>query len=266
MTIPRRLCACLLATAALAACGRGEEAWTPPAERPGADTTAEAGYLAPPAITSARRDGEAVRIEGSAAPNARVRIAPPRGEPIFAQANARGRWAARLAPSQPVHLFGLSMTDNGRSAQSEGYIMMTAEGQVAQLRAGAGAVSLAPASERPRILAVDYDREGGAVVSGVALPGSTLGLRVDRVRRGETKADARGRFSISLAEPLAIGAHQIEVAGEGGEDVLPVEITPIGDVGAGPYVGRRTPFGWRVDWMPPGGGVQSTLIFERPAA
>lgn len=252
--------------AVLAACSRGEEAWTPPTERAAADTTAEAGYLAPPTITSARAEGQAVRVEGAAAPNARVRIAPPRGEPILVQADARGRWQALLTASQPVHLFGLSMSQGPRTAQSEGYMMMTAEGRVAQLRAGAGAVSLAGPSERPTVLAVDYDREGGAVVSGVASPGSALSLRVDRERRGETRADARGRFSISLAEPLTMGAHQIEVSGEGGEDVLPVEITPIGDVGAGPYVGRRTPFGWRVDWMPPGGGVQTTLIFERPAA
>lgn len=266
MTFPRRLIACAAAFAALAGCGRGEEAWTPPAAAPNADTTTEAGYLAPPTITSARLEGKAVRVEGSAAPNARVRIAPPRGEPIFAQANAAGRWRALLTPSQPVHLFGLSMSQGARTAQSEGYMMMAADGQVAQLRAGAGAFSLAPASNRPRILAVDYDQEGGAVVSGVAAADSMLGLRVDRVRRGETRTDARGRFSISLSEPLTLGAHELEVAGEGGEDTLPVEITPIGNVGAGPYVGRRTPYGWRVDWMPPGGGLQSTLIFERPAA
>lgn len=256
----------MVAAVALTGCGRGEEAWAPPASAQNADSTAEAGYLAPPTITSARLEGQAVRVEGSAAPGARVRIAPPRGEPIFVPANAAGRWRALLTPSQPVHLFGLSMSQGERTAQSEGYMMMTAEGQVAQLRAGAGALSLAEASTRPRILAVDYDQEGGAVVSGVAAPDSTLGLRVDRARRGETRADVRGRFSISLSEPLTLGAHQLEVTGESGDDALAVEITPIGSVGAGPYVGRRTPYGWRVDWMPPGGGLQSTLIFERPAA
>jgi hypothetical protein len=250
---------------ALAACGQGDESWKP-AERSAAGTATEAGYLAPPGVTAARRDGAVVRIEGSAAPGARVRLAPPSGEPIFVRADGGGRWRARLTPSQPVHLFGLSMTQAGRTAQSEGYIMLTAEGQIAQLRAGAGATSLAPASAAPRILAVDYDRDGGAVVSGVAAPGATLRLRVDRAQRGETKADARGRFAISLTEPLAMGVHEVEVAGDGGEDVLPVEITPIGSVGAGPYLGRRTPFGWRVDWMPPGGGLQTTLIFERSPA
>jgi len=169
----------------------------------GRRTTAEAGYLAPPEVVGATFDGKAVAIEGAGAPGAQVRIAPPRGEPILVKADARGRWGAVLTPSQPVHLFGLSMAQGGRTAQAEGYIMLTAEGHVAQLRAGAGAVSLAPQSASPLILAIDYDRDGGAVVSGTASPAAALNLRIDRVRRGETKADMRGRFSISLPEPLA---------------------------------------------------------------
>jgi len=256
-----------MATAALllSGCGEVDESWKHQPQS-SADTTAEAGYLAPPAVVAASMAGKAVRVEGTAAPGGRVRIAPPRGEPIFVNADSQGRWRATLTPSQPVHLFGLSMTEGERTAQAEGYVMMTAGGQVAQLRAGAGAASLAPASAAPRILAVDYDRDGGAVVSGTAAGGAALGLRIDRTRRGETKADTRGRFSISLPEPLAMGVHEIEVSGDGGEDRLNAQITPAGDIGAGPYLGRRTDFGWRVDWMPPGGGMQTTLIFERPAA
>ncbi|HEX6861143.1 MAG TPA: hypothetical protein VF138_13205 [Caulobacteraceae bacterium] len=250
----------------LAACGQEGETWTAQAAQGAADSTAEAGYLAPPAVTSARLEGEAVRVEGTAAPNARVRIAPPRGEPILVPAGADGHWGALLTPSQPVHLFGLSMTEDGKSAQAEGYVMMARDGAVAQLRAGAGAVVLAGPSDRPTILALDYDREGGAVVSGVARPGATLGLRVDRAARGETRADAKGRFSISLTEPLAMGAHQVEVFGDGGADTRRVAISPAGDIGAGPYLGERTAFGWRIDWMTPGGGVQTSYIFQGPAA
>lgn len=256
----------LAALLLLAACDGDGNTWKDGAAAAAPDAVAEAGYLAPPAVIAARLDGEAVRLEGAAAPGSRVRIAPPRGEPIFTPADGQGGWRARLTPSQPVHLFGLSMSDGQRSAQAEGYMMMAADGTVAQLRAGAGAVKLAPASAAPRILALDYDREGGAVVSGVAAPGATLALRVDRAARGETKADPRGRFSISLSEPIGMGPHELEVSGEGGADVRAVNVAPAGSVGAGPYVGRRTDFGWRVDWMPPGGGIQTTLLFEGPAA
>jgi len=256
----------LAAVLLLCACDAGSEHWQ---ERTGVsapEAAAEAGYLAPPAVTASRPEGDGIRLEGTAAPGSRVRIAPPRGEPIFVPVSEDGRWRALLTPSQGVHLFGLSMSDGERSAQAEGYMMMTANGRIAQLRAGAGAVSLAPASASPRILALDYDREGGAVVSGVAAPGASLALRVDRARRGETKADARGRFSIAFSEPVAMGPHELEVSGDGGADVRRVVLSPALSVGEGPYLGRRTDYGWRVDWMPPGGGVQTTLLFEGPAA
>ena len=250
----------------LASCGAEGDSWKERATASGPEAAAEAGYLAPPAVTAARPEGGGIRIEGTAAPGSRVRIAPPRGQPIFVPVGENGRWRALLTPTQGVHLFGLSMSDGERSAQAEGYIMMTANGAIAQLRAGAGAVSLAPSSASPRILALDYDREGGAVVSGVAAPGATVALRIDRARRGEAKADGRGRFAISLSEPATMGLHEIEVSGEGGTDVRRVMLTPALSVGDGPYLGRRTDFGWRVDWTPPGGGIQTTLLFQGPAA
>ena len=69
---------------------------------------------------AARPEGGAVRVEGAAAPNARVRIATPRGEPVMAQADAQGRWRALLTASQPVHLFGLSMSLETIQARNSG--------------------------------------------------------------------------------------------------------------------------------------------------
>lgn len=248
---------------ALAACG-GKPAT--PQSRTVPETAAEAGYLDPPQVTSVRASGGVVRLEGSAAPGAQVRVASPTGDAQFAQADAAGRWNANVTPAQAVNLYGLSMKDGARMAQAEGYVLVTADGEVAQLRGGAGAVALAPGSKAPRILAIDYDRGGGAVVSGVAAPGVDLALRVDRARRGETKTDTQGRFVIPLAEPLKPGSHAFEVAGQGGEDVRQVDTGGPAHLTGGPYAGARTSFGWRVDWMTPGGGEQTTLLFERPAA
>jgi hypothetical protein len=247
----------------LAACG-GEPVASQ--KKPAPETAAEAGYMEPPRVTAVRATGAVMRLEGSAAPGAKVRIASPAGDAQFAQADAKGRWSANVTPAQPVNLYGLSMKDGERMAQAEGYVLVAANGAAAQLRAGAGAVALAPASKAPRILAIDYDRGGGAVVSGVAAPGVELALRVDRARRGETKADSRGRFVIPLAEPLKPGLHAFEVAGQGGEDVRQANIGGASRLTGGPYAGVRTDFGWRVDWMTPGGGEQTTLLFERPAA
>ena len=249
----------------IAAC-EGKPATAPNKAAPGAETAAEAGYLEPPRVTAVKSAGGVVRLTGSAAPNAKVRIASPAGDAIFAQADAAGRWNARVAPTQAVNLYGLSMKNSERMAQAEGYILVTADGGVAQLRGGSGAVALSKSSNAPRILAIDYDRDGGAVVSGVAAPGVELALRVDRASRGETKSDAKGRFLIALAEPLKPGPHDFEVSGRGGEDRRQVDITMPRRLETGPYAGERTDFGWRVDWMTPGGGEQTTLLFERPAA
>ncbi|MGE5501916.1 MAG: hypothetical protein ACM3W4_08310 [Ignavibacteriales bacterium] len=249
----------------LVACG-GKPPAPQKAPTPGSDTAAEAGYLEPPQVLAARLAGGAVRLEGSAVPNSRVRIASPAGEAVFAQADAKGRWAAAVRPSQTVNLYGVSMKDGGRMAQAEGYLLVTADGQAAQLRGGSGAVALSPPSRTPKILAVDYDRDGGAVVSGVAEPGTDLTLRVDRAARGESKADKQGRFIIPLTEPLKPGSHAFEVTGQGGADVRQVQIDAPIHPTSGPYTGRRTESGWRVDWMTPGGGGQTTLLFERPAA
>lgn len=233
---------------------------------PGSDTAAEAGYLEPPQVLAARFTGGAVSLGGSAVPDSRVRIASPSGDAIFAQADANGRWVATVKPAQPVNLYGVSMKDaQQRVAQAEGYLLVAADGETAQLRGGAGAVVLAAGAKAPRILAIDYDRDGGAVVSGVASPGVDLTLRVDRAGRGETKADKEGRFNIPLTEPLKPGSHSFEVVGQVGADQRQIDIGAPAHLTSGPYAGTRIDGGWRVDWMTPGGGEQTTLLFERPA-
>jgi hypothetical protein len=100
------------------------------------------------------------------------------------------------------------------------------------------------------------------VISGVATPGAGLGVRVDRTTRGEGKADASGRFSMSLDQPLATGTHTIQVAGEGGEQQVVIEVSPPSPPTEGPARSTRAAAGWRVEWMTPGGGLQTTQLLE----
>ncbi|MDB5456208.1 MAG: hypothetical protein JWP92_1793 [Caulobacter sp.] len=249
--------------AALSACDAGgKSAWR---KEPGAGADRreqfEAGYVRPPRVTSARRDGGLILV-GEAAPDASVRLGSPTGQTVTTGADAGGRWRAAVPAADQVRLFGLSMTKAGRTVQAEGYVMVTPEGEVALLRAGAGAYRLAPSSAAPRILAIDYDQGGGAVISGVATPGAGLGVRIDRAPRAEGKADDEGRFAFSLTQPLTGGDHAIQVAGEGGEQLITVETTPPPALTSGPVLSRRTASGWRVDWMTPGGGVQTTQIID----
>lgn len=246
-----------LAAAMLAACGDG--APVTPEEHSKPDS-AEAGYLAPPTVESVGRASGQVALSGQATPKAEVRLRAPTGETVKTSADPAGHWSLTLPIRPGVRLFGLSETHAGRTVQAEGYMMVSEDGDVAQLRAGAGAYRLVAGSSSPKILAVDVDREGGAVVSGVAAPGAGLNVRVDRTTRGGGRADDQGRFYISLRDQLAPGAHDVQIGGEGGEDAVSVVVSSPAPLTAGPVRSERTPTGWRVDWLTPGGGVQTTLL------
>jgi hypothetical protein len=259
--------ACVVAAVAVVALGGcdggGGEAWRPePASADPEKTTPQADYLKPPGVLSAVRQAEQVVVEGQAAPEASVRLGAPTGEALVGKADAAGRWRLVAPVAAEPRLYGLSMTLEGRTVQAEGYLMLTPSGGAVLLRAGAGAEVMAKASSSPLILAVDYDQGGGGVISGVATPGAGLGVRVDRATRGEGKADAAGRFSVSLSQALEVGSRVIQVAGEGGEQQIVLEVVPPRPPSGGPVRSTLTPSGWRVDWMTPGGGVQTTQLLE----
>lgn len=250
-----------LAASLLVGCGPGAPK---PADAPEKVDSAEAGYADPPSVEGVQRVGAGITLSGQGAAEADVRLRSPGGEIVSGRTDREGRWSLTVANVPGVRLFGLSTTREGRTVQAEGYVMVAEGGDVALLRAGAGARRLAPGSSSPRILAIDIDREGGAVVSGVAAPGAGLNVRVDRVTRGGGRADDEGRFFISLTDSLAPGSHDIQVAGEGGETAVSVVTSPPQPLVTGPVRAERAPHGWRVDWMTPGGGVQTTLLIGGP--
>ena len=245
---------------ALAASGCGRDsAFGNPVATQAAEGKAEAAYLPPPAVTGVERSpGKSITLQGQANPGARVRLGAPTGEVLFAVADAKGLWRVGLPDSDDVQLYGLSMTVAGRTVQSEGYVAVLPGGEVLRLRAGAGAISLANNHGRLRILAVDYDRDGGAMVSGRADPGASLLLRIDGVE-SQGQADAQGRFAIAASQPLSPQVHQILVGGDG-EDTASVDASKAPSLAKAPMRAARTAFGWRIDWVTPGGGVQTTLI------
>lgn len=257
--------AMLLAVAAalaLGACDGGEGWRHAPAATDPEQASPQADYLKPPEVLSAARQADGVVLSGQAAPRSSVRLGAPTGEALLGQADEAGHWRLLAPQAAEPRLYGLSMTLQGRTVQAQGYLMVTPGGLAVLLRAGAGAEVLAQTSPSPRILAVDYDRSGGGVISGVAMPGAGLGVRVDRTTRGEGKADEAGRFALSLNQALGAGARTIQVAGEGGEQQIVLEVSPPQPPSGGPVRSTLTPRGWRVDWITPGGGVQTTQLLE----
>ncbi|MGH7024707.1 MAG: hypothetical protein ACREEB_14115 [Caulobacteraceae bacterium] len=244
---------------AAAACSPAPRASRPPAAM---TSGAERDYAPPPAaVTAARMGGGRVQISGTAPPAARVRLASPSGQPLFTVSDAAGGWNLLLPPADSVRLFGLSAPVRGRIVQAEGYLAVTAGGEVAQLRAGSGAVVLGRTSDQVALLAADFDRKGGAVLSGRAPADAPVAITVDGDPRGPTKADPGGAFMLALNKPLAPGAHVIEVSAGGVRRAFPLTVSPAAPLTAGPFRADVVPDGWRIDWLTPGGGVQSTVLF-----
>lgn len=222
-------------------------------------TAGERAYHPPPRIVSASPGPSAIVVDGLATAGATVRVATPRGSVMVTRAGRDGRWRLIIQRSTTVKLFGLAMIEAGRTVQSEGYLAIPPSGSAAQLRAGSGALVFAPTAPGPRLLAVDYDGKGGAVVSGIARPGASVSLSVDGARRDVASADPQGRFSMALDEPPFAGGHSLAVAAAGSQSQVSLPPNPVA-LRQAPFEASPSSGGWRIVWMTPGGGLQATLL------
>lgn len=257
------IAACVALAAALAACGPdGRTGIVQP--RAAAASAAERAYRPPPAVESATPlTGGRVLLVGRAVAGARVRLATPAGQAVVTLADKDGRWRIVLASAPTVRLFGLSMIEGGRTMQAEGYLAVTPGGAAAQLRAGAAARVFASGGPL-RILAVDFDRKGGTAVAGTGASRAGVSVRVDGVEKGRTQADGQGRFALALDEPLAAGDRQLELDEAGARAPTRIAVSPASALTGGPFSAAVSTSGWRIDWMTPGGGVQTTLLIGPP--
>lgn len=257
------ICASVLAFAAgLAAC----QPPAAPGPKAAAKEVEDAGrtYHRSPAVSGVRLEAGRPVVIGRAAADAEVRLAAPSGAEARARASQTGDWSLQLPVLAGPAIFGLSAETGGRRLQGEGYLLVTPQGEAALLRAGAGALRL-DGLPPGRIGAIDYDAGGQAVVSGTAPAGLTTALYLDRKRVAEGRADAADRFSIALPQPLGEGAHRIEAAGVRFTAVVAFERSAAAPLTGGPLQASLAPGGLRVDWLTPGGGVQTTLLIREGA-
>jgi hypothetical protein len=243
-----------------AACGRGG-AWpaaAPPAPPPAPDP----GYRAPPEMTGLTHGADgAVALQGRAMPSAQVRLASPAGARVETTADGSGAWSAALGPVSEPTLYGLSAEAGGRRVQAEGYVaVMPGLPTVALLRAGAGARALDAGRTGLRILAIDMDGAGVAVVSGRAGANAPLRIMVDGAMAMEGRAEAGGRFSLTLPKALPPGPHRIQVMTMTGVTQADLQASAPRTPPEGPYLATPQGVNWRIDWITPGGGPQTTLL------
>jgi hypothetical protein len=200
-------------------------------------------------------------LEGRAMPSSRVRLASPAGAIVETTADGSGAWTAALGPVSEPTLYGLSAETGGRRVQAEGYVaVMPGAPTVALLRAGAGASIVDGAGPGLRLEAVDFDAAGSAVLSGRARANSPLRVVVDGAVLMEGHGGADGRFSLALPKPLPFGLRRIQVLGPGETTGAEVLLAPPAPPADSPYHAEVDGLGWRIDWITPGGGPQTTLL------
>ena len=255
-----RLCATLLVVA-LAACDGPKGAVVlaiPKADAP------EVGYVMPPKVTSVARTGGLVLLKGTAPPAGTVRLATPGGPVGEVEAGEDGRWQLDIPASPEAQLYGLSVRLGERTIQSGGYLLITTQSRGYVLRAGGGSQAIGTSS-KTAITVIDYDRQGGGMVSGYAPAGEVLLIKVDGGSPIEARSDVGGGFSVALTQPLSPGAHQVKLLAKTMTQTVATTISPATPLSDGPFRATETPVGLRLDWMTPGGGVQTTLILKPPS-
>jgi hypothetical protein len=248
---------------ALAACGAGPPS-APAQPKAEAD---DAGYGAAPAVTAIQAAGGTLQLTGTGAPKATVRLATPGGVALAGPVDTGGHWRLSTPAHATAAIYGLSQSLAGRTVQSEGYLLITPDGRGVLLRAGVGALTI---GDQPQIgvTSFDVDRDGSAVVSGRGPAGGSVSAHVDGRKLGEGRIAEDGRFSIPLSGPaVSSGRHSLKIFGDSLDETLLIDASPAAPLTTGPFRATPTPAGLRVDWMTPGGGVQTTLVASpRPAS
>ena len=253
--------ALVVAALLLAACSR-------PAPGPAASAEApspQSDYLASPEPRSATATAGGVMLAGVGQPDATIRLASPDGSAIGAAAGHDGAWSLTAPGGDTIRLYSLSEDLGGRLLRARGYVALVPQPgpAAATLHPGTAVEPLGPRPAGLRIAAVDFDRSGAAVASGSARPLTSVRITLDGAEAGEDRTDAAGRYAVTLAETLRPGRHVLAATSPGSPAASAAfDAAPAAPIARPPFTAARQDGAWRLDWMTPGGGVQTTVMFD----
>ncbi len=229
------------------------------------DPSSPSDYAPPPELKAAQRNGkDMLTLSGVSRPDAMIRVVLSDGRAMGVAASHDGAWSVTVPGGPLVRLYSLSEDVAGRPLRARGYVAaLPAPGaSAAILRPGGGAGALPPPGASLTITALDYDRSGAAVASGWARPGEEVRLSLDGVDAGEDRAAADGAFAAALSQSLNGGGHVLSAQSLSGRASAAFRAEPTAPLSRPGFVAARAQGAWRIDWMTPGGGVQTTIVFD----
>jgi LysM domain/Bacterial Ig domain len=261
-------------------------------EKPSVQETqgsADKGALLGPSFDIVRVDkrGTAV-IAGRAEPGAKITLEANGKAIAQTTAGSNGDWTIILNdPLDPGAIeFSLTMEgEDGRIVRSDQVVVVSVpRGRnkrplvVLGRPGGPSRVLQSPDDDKetgPLALeAVDYDRAGGVIFSGRALPGSGVRVLANGKLLGQTRANAQGRWVLDGIEPLAPGVYDLQVDQVGPDGhvtaiiALPFErASPqtITDAPPGSVIVQPGNSLWRIARRLYGSGWQYTIIYRANA-
>lgn len=231
----------------------------PPAADP--DTAMQAaGYARAPVIRGVTAGGGGTFvIAGDARPDGRVRVQYQGSRAIGVTADSDGHFKAAV-PSGGI--YDVSMEDSGRLMHAEGRLFVPQDHPDKAVLLRAGASSLPLDNMAATVATFDYDNSGGAAVSGKVTPKTQVDLVMGGEIRGRAVSDDQGQYSLTTQiPPPGSGPAALAITIQAGK-ISANKTVPVSP--SDPSGGDRTTAidgGWRVDWLLPGGGMQSTLVY-----
>lgn len=201
--------------------------------------------------------------------------------------NDDGEWATYVETplDEGAQELSLVMTlPNGEVRKSKQVVVITVPSRLGEKPlvvlgepGKASRILQSPADSDPMILAVDvidYDDEGGIMLSGRAMPNTDLRIYVDNKPSGDTTADDKGVWSFYPDKPIMTGRHKLRVdqlAPDGRviarvevpfERAEPADIMDIVSRGGGRIVVQPGNSLWRIARRVYGSGYEYTIIYD----
>ncbi len=220
------------------------------------------GYSRAPQIEAIVPDDAGnVTASGRAAPDGRVRFLYGGQRAIGVTADSKGRFKADLPVGGQGELFDVSVDDGGRLMQAEGRLFVPPSNPQKAVMLRPGLPSQPVHGDADPISILDFDNTGALVLTGKVAPRTEVTLGVDGQGITTATSDATGLYymQVHVAPPAAGAKISLNVQAGSVNAQRAFDFSP-----ADPKAGDRiTPAdsGWRVDWVLPGGGMQTTVVF-----